>query len=175
MNNIAIWISIFSLIIAGISLSWNIYKELRKPKLKLSLSLAPQYLKIYATNAGPGDITISNLAILKARWFLLKKLFKKDTYEYMQLASTRLLSQSFKEYRSLGTQSPMPVLPKPLGIGEMDVLEIDLDKTDCLKRKDFIRVGIVDSYGRIHWASRKNYKRIKKEFEKGLKNHKEED
>ncbi|MDY0231146.1 MAG: hypothetical protein RBR88_01525 [Candidatus Saccharicenans sp.] len=169
MNNLSIWISLFSLVIAVIALGWHIYKESMKPKLKLSLSLTPQYLKIDATNAGPGKITIKNLAIVKTRWAFFKNLFKKDAYEYIRLTSTASLSQSLREHRLSGPLSSMFVLPKPLDIGELDILEIDLKKHDFLKRKEFISIGIFDSYGRIHWVSKKDYKRIKKEFEKEFK------
>lgn len=102
----AFWISIVSLTIAGISLGWNIYKEFMKPRLKLLLILRPDNLIISATNRGPGKITIRNQAFLKSRWALLKKLLKKDPYEYIKIASSKMRHEVYKIFKVLGVQFP---------------------------------------------------------------------
>jgi hypothetical protein len=174
MNNIAIWISLFSLIVATIALGWNIYKEFMKPKLKVNFffgfnirengTTTPIRLILSTTNFGPGKIIVRDYAILKARWAFFKKLFKKDYYEPLQLTSR---TDEIKKLLHLG--SIFPESQGRLDRGEQEYYYVDYDKNKFLMRKEFIKIGLVDSFDRIHWAPRRDYKRVKKEYEKTFK------
>lgn len=54
-------------------------------------------------------------------------------------------------------------LPKKIEVGEKITLLLPMVK-DALLSVDPTHVGIFDSFGRAHWASRKSLKRVKKEY-----------
>ena len=164
----AFWISIIALAISGASLGWNILKEFMRPKLKLSLSLSPGILQISATNLGPGNITLINQAALKYKWFPLRKIIKKDPYKFISVKSSKIIDKTLRDYKSLGL--PTSSLPGPLVPGEMDVLNLKHEHFNSIKEPTIINIGILNSTGRIHWASKKEFRRVKKEFEKISKN-----
>ena len=68
MNNTSIWISLASLFIAGMALGWNIYRDLRRPRLKVTFGFRKlidiegqeesSFLMLFYTNYGPGTISI---------------------------------------------------------------------------------------------------------------------
>jgi len=37
---------------------------------------------------------------------------------------------------------------------------------DCFLKDKYSRIGIRDSFGRIHWATKKQYRLVKKEYKK---------
>jgi len=166
----AFWISVISLAIAIVSLGWHIYKEFRRPKLKLSLSLSPGTLQISATNLGPGNITLINQAALKYKWSYLRKIIKKDPYKFISVNSSKLIGQTIRDYKSLGWPTSMFSFPRPLVPGEMDVFNLRYERINSIKEPAIINIGILDSTGRIHWASKKEFRRVKKEFKKAIKN-----
>jgi hypothetical protein len=163
MDNIAIWISIFSVLIAAISLGWNIHRDLSKPKLKVNFGLnlifgergveGGPILTLSGTNLGPGKITLNGIS-LKRPWSRIKKLFKKAIYGFLVVY----------DYRSPHSSR----FPCEADVGERKDFILIYDK-DCFLKENFIGVGIGDSFGRIHWAPRNAYKMVKKEFEKQLK------
>ena len=74
MSEIAIGISIISVLIAGLSLGWNIYRDvILKANVKISfaimtlvqvgISARPEYVNITATNFGPGPVNLSMIEI----------------------------------------------------------------------------------------------------------------
>lgn len=162
MNNIAIWISLFSLLIAAIALGWNIYRDISKPKIKVNFGLnlivgergveGGPILKLSGTNLGPGKIILNGI-ILKRPWSRIKKLFKKATYGFL-----------FHDYRS--RESSQFPCEADVGVRKDFIL---IYNKDCFLKENFIGVGIRDSFGRIHWAPRNSYKMAKKEFEKEFK------
>ena len=159
MNNIAIWISIFSLLIAAIALGWNIYRDISKPKLKINFGLnlilgeagveGEPILTLSGTNLGPGKIILNGI-ILKRPWSRIKKLFKKAIYGFL--------------LHDLG--SPMSSqLPCEADVGVRKDFILIYNR-DCFLKENFIGIGIRDSFGCIHWTPRNSYKMVKKEFEK---------
>ncbi len=68
---IAIVISIMSVMIAGLSLGWNIYRDIvLKAKVKVSFGIVmlvsrggsarPEYVNVTATNFGPGSVKLKH-------------------------------------------------------------------------------------------------------------------
>src|SRR5450756_1986834 len=66
----AILISLFSIVIAGVALGWNVYRDvILKPKLRVRFSVANvvtpgvgrdgTFLNITGTNFGPGELVVS--------------------------------------------------------------------------------------------------------------------
>jgi len=172
MKEYSFWISVLSLAIALGLLIWNIYKEFMRPKLKLSLSLSPGALQISATNLGPGNITLINQAALKYKSSYLRKIIKKDPYKFIFVSSLKHIARTIGDYKSLGFPTSMFTLPGSLAVGEADVLNLSHENINSIKEPTIINIGILDSTGRIHWASKKEFRRVKKEF-KNIFNNKE--
>jgi hypothetical protein len=169
MDKMAIWISLFSILIAAISLGWNIYKEIMRPRLVINLSLSPPHLIISVTNLGPHKITLENRVILKYSWAFFNGRLKRNVYEPVDVISNNLIHKSVKDFVISGHPASMLVTPHALDIGEKDIFKIDLKSKSFLEKKGIIKIGLLDSTGKIHWASKKDYKKIKKEYERNLK------
>jgi hypothetical protein len=156
-NNLAILISFLSLLVAALSIGWNIYRDvIMKARLRVNFKIAlishptlPKPLErinITATNFGPGKIKC-NMLQLKETSFL-KKILKKDKHAVLINDYTDPLSSK---------------LPCDLETGESANFFFKLAE-DCVLSKDWTHVGISDSYGRIHWAPKNNIAVAKKSF-----------
>lgn len=159
-GDIALLVSIFSVAIAGIALGWNIYRDLQRPKLKVNFSVnaivgtegitSIDELIISATNLGPGKILADGI-ILKRPWYKLKRVFlRKDISGFL-----------FHDY-----EHPMTAqFPCEMEVGHRKDFFLRYHK-DCFLKDKFSRIGIRDSFGRIHWAPKKRYRLVKKDYEK---------
>ncbi len=156
---IPIAISIFSLMVSGISLGWNIYRDVvLKARLKVKFYIAhlisvgqhqnDTYVLLSATNFGPGEV-ICNLVCMKYRPF-----FVVSKKEYKQ----GMIMHDYKN--PLSAQ-----LPHKLKVAETMQLLFKYDKDIFLKDK-ITHIGICDSFGREHYASRKDVQEAIKTFKK---------
>ena len=154
---IAILISCASILIASLSLGWNIYRDIMlKAKLKVKFGVAlithPTYneplerLIISATNFGPGKITCTMIFIKS--FSLWKKITKKTELALLIHDYTDPLSEN---------------LPCELDIGDGKNFMLKFDK-DCFLSESCTHIGIQDSFGRIHWAPRKHVKEAQKSY-----------
>jgi hypothetical protein len=86
---IALIISIFSATIAGLSLGWNIYRDVvLKAKMKIGCGVRTiiqygnpartEYVIITATNHGPGSVNLSMVQMKDSSWW--RWLFRKEKY-----------------------------------------------------------------------------------------------
>lgn len=151
---IALIISIFSVLVASLSLGWNIFRDvILKAKVDVTFAVVfiihqslpgrPQYLNIKATNFGPGPITISTICVREAplwRRILRKVRFAIVTADYANSMSAKL--------------------PAKIDVGDKIELLLPYDN-DCFLKSPFTDVGVSDYYGRIHWVSRKEFKRAR--------------
>jgi len=142
-------IAILALIVSGISIFWNIYRDiLLKARLKVRVQISkivqpgsPQrntFIDITATNHGPGAITCES--ILARRRSLFRWL--KPNYLFIVPDYTNPLS----------TQ-----LPKKLEVGEKLTLFLPYREKTVLAPRP-THLGIQDSFGRVHWADRDSLK-----------------
>jgi hypothetical protein len=161
IDNTAIWISFVSLAIAALALGWNIHRDLLKPKLKVDFGVnllvgergveGKPLLVISGTNHGPGKLILSGI-ILRRSWDSIKKLLGRAKRGFLFYDYRHPLSSRF---------------PCELDVGERKDFILKYDE-DCFLKEDIQRIGISDSFGHIHWAKKKAYKRAKKEFEKNF-------
>lgn len=151
-SEIAIIISIISVLLAGLSLGWNIYRDVvLKAKIKVSFSIStivqqgdstprPEYVTITATNFGPGAVNLSMIEIKKSSWW--KWLLRKEERAAM-----------IHDY-----ENPLSgQLPHKLEVGEKINLFLPFDES-CFLKEEWSHVGINDYFGRTHWARRKDVK-----------------
>ena len=166
LAQIAIYISLaatvvafISAIIAAISLGWNIHRDTLKPQLKVRFMLhelfdfeegpeGPPFLAVTATNHGPGKIRIETLFAKQSS--LLKKIRRRERLY--------LLKPDFEN-------PSCSRLPYELEVGYF-VLRYH---EECFLNYSVTHVGVIDSFGRHHWAPRKDTKRARGQFLKDKK------
>jgi hypothetical protein len=108
------------------------------------------FLIVSATNMGPGQVTLTGIH-LRPPWACIKKIFKRAKWGYL-----------LADYRN-----PLSAkMPCVVDVGERKNFFLVYNRDCFLKeKKKYERIGILDSFGRIHFASRKDYERAQEEFE----------
>lgn len=152
---LALLISLGSAIIAATSLGWNIYRDvILKARVRVSIAIkkivqanappSPDYIGISATNHGPGSVTLQTIELRDTS--LWKKLRRKQKYAVLTHDYTNPYSGH---------------LPKKLEVGETLHLFLDYDG-QCFLKEQFSHIGLLDSFGRTHWARQKTLKELRK-------------
>ena len=148
---LALTISIFSVLVAALSLGWNIYRDvILKARVEIGFGVRtlmrpnqeqhPQYVMISATNHGPGVVSLSSI-------------FMKDTSFLKWLLRRKQLAFIMHDY-----ENPLSAqLPKKLDVADKADFLFPYDK-DCLLQGQWSHIGLVDSFGRLHWARKKDVK-----------------
>jgi hypothetical protein len=161
---IAIIISIFSALISGLSLGWNIYRDvILKAKVRVHFGIckvalqgitpSPTYISIAATNHGPGPVKLHMVNMKDTS--LLKKIFRNEKFAVVLHDWQNPLSGQ---------------LPHKLEVGEDFRLLFPYD-TDCMLKNGWSHIGISDSFDRVHWASSRNVKAAQDKWKKDFVGH----
>lgn len=158
---IAIIISCCSIVMAAVSLGWNIYRDVvLRARLKVKFGIRklvggtlpePQdKVVLSVVNMGPG--TIKCTMIHWRNTGIYKRLTRKSTQGVLIHDYSNPLSGQ---------------LPCKLEVGENTDFLFPIDD-DCILGIGVTHIGIADSFGRTHWAQRKEVleaiKRYKKKF-----------
>jgi hypothetical protein len=163
------WAFVISILSAAISLAgfiWNVWSKFiyPKPKVDVHLSMVTvihpreprdpdpvRVVRLSATNIGPGDVTLrSALMMFWPRWFSDK------SYGLLNVLPRLPESTDYEaEYGDLGGGPFAGGLPKTIAVGETFAVYLVPDH-ETLARGDYQRVGFDDSFGRMHWASRRD-------------------
>lgn len=156
----SLYISLAALIVSAFSLGWNFYRDvILKPRLKVTAKINKiiqpgrdlgDFIDVSAVNLGPGAITCNG--ILGQKNYLLR-FWKKRKYFYIVEDYTNPLCTR---------------LPKKLEVGE-SLTELFSYKEDAFLSLNPTHVGVRDTFGRVHWASKKSLKEAKKNFFKEFK------
>lgn len=149
------FISILALIISGISIFWNIYRDLiLKGKIKTRVQVSSliqvgqpigTFIDVTGVNYGPGSITCESVFIKNSLWRRWIKGEKK--YGYLFPPTNPFTNK----------------LPKKLEVGEKVTMLFPHEANAFLAQKP-TRVGFKDSFGRLHWATRKNINQAIKSY-----------
>ena len=161
---VALCVSILALIGSSLSLGWNIYRDVvLKPRLKVSFGIksifverekhrlsqaGPPFLELEATNHGPGEVVCS-AAVAKIVSFP-RSLFAEFPYGFIK-------PDWEHPYCSR--------LPCRVTVGDK-VLIMFSYKQECLLAEMPKRIGISDTFGRMHWAPRRELKRAIRQYQK---------
>ena len=159
---VAIAISLFSLVVAATSLGWNIYRDIvLKARVRVSFGIRtivsagsderPEYLILSVTNLGPGTVTLSMMQLQLSN--LWRRILRKCKHAIVLHDYTNPLSGR---------------LPKKLEVGEGIDLLLAYDLT-CHLSEDWSRIGISDTFGRVHWAPRKQMREARESFLEAFK------
>lgn len=152
-------ISIISVAIALFALGWNVYRDvILKPRLKVKFSVgvivhpiqgaSPEKLDVTATNFGPGKISLRGLRLKN------KKFLRTAKYAFLMHAYTDQFSAQF---------------PCDLDVGDMKTFLLHFSER-CFLKDPYTHIGIIDSFGRIQWTSRKQFRKVKKTYDMRFKN-----
>ena len=150
-----------SLVIASVALGWNVYRDvILKAKVRVyfgvfralaagqRLADGHRYLKISATNHGPGPVTIVMIAGHAAP--LWRRLLRRPESFVILNDHTNPLNRR---------------LPHKLEIG--DTLDLFLPYNDrCVLAGTATRIGVTDSFGRVLLAPAKNLAEAREQFRK---------
>ena len=152
---VALVISCLSFVVSGISLGWNIYKEVYlrarvRTSFKLMIVMSESY-RIWrfcfsATNLGPGKVKMETPTAVK--WSIWRKL--RRNLEHI------VIIYDYKH--PLGG-----TLPRALDVGES--MQLTFKPEDCtFLAEDYTHIGITDSFGRTHWCNRKDMEDAVKDY-----------
>ena len=163
-DNLPITISVLAVIISSLSLGWNIFRDvILKSRVKVTIRTSyiydngkryGPYVNIFVTNLGPGSIICEGVYCAKKSLFRflgyhISKLFDKHN-KWMHI---------MHDYENPYSDP----LPKKLDIGERISLLFPVDEKNFISENP-THVGIIDSFGRYHWADRKNLRTTKREY-----------
>lgn len=167
VDNIAVIISLVAVLVSAFSLGWNIYRDvIVKPRLKVDIAFGqtivgyngqpmllskvhmPEdgnhvFIILSGVNLGPGKIKCSAIYV-QSKNGLYKKKYGVTIHDTMHEVSDKL--------------------PLMIDVGESINLVLPIMKGGLLADPDVLKVGIKDSFGRIHWASKKSLKLLKKSY-----------
>lgn len=149
-------LSTLALIISAVSISWNIYRDIiLKAKLRVTVQISTivqrernwgNFISVNAVNHGPGSIICESFWIRKRS--LLRWLLRKSTHAFVVPDYTNPLSSQ---------------IPKELKVGERLTLLFPYKEGMFLANKP-THVGIMDSFGRTHWAVPKSLREATKSY-----------
>jgi len=146
-------ISVIALVISGISIFWNIYRDIiLKAKLRVRTQISEIFgqgvtkntsIDVTGVNHGPGPIICEAVYMKNSPWRRLKG----EKYAFIMNNT----------------------LPKKLDVGESVTVLFPYDKKAFLSLKPCC-IGIKDSFGRLHWATKKSLKQAIEQFFKDFPN-----
>lgn len=155
-GQVALLISFGSLIVAAISLGWNVYRDvIRKPKLAVRLLVGAiiysredhaNRIVVTITNFGPGKTTANMLQLRKSS--LWRRIFRRQRF-----------ADLIHDY----TDSISGRLPAPLEVGDKVNLTFRFGP-DLFLLQDFTQLGISDSFNRVYWCKRSNYHEAQRNY-----------
>lgn len=157
----ALAIAALSFIVSALSLGWNIYRDvILKPRLKVHLSFcyliheslpkSAKKLILTATNFGPRELSCNMICLKTSSWW--RCLLRKTKNGILNEDKNDMFCDP---------------LPKTLNVGEKINL-ILVHNEFCFLKDDYTHIGLIDSFGRIHWAPKKDVTKARKSFRKKL-------
>ncbi|MFH1930698.1 MAG: hypothetical protein ABIN18_03795 [Pseudomonadota bacterium] len=161
MSYPALILSILALTVSAFSLGWNIYRDVvLKPRMKITVKISSivgtgvklgPFIDISAVNLGPGRINLNSVVIKKET--LISKLRHASRHAIV-----------IHDYTNpYGAQ-----MPKELNVGETITLLFPCEEKSFLAHRP-THVGISDTFGKIHWATRKSLRNATNGYLKDFK------
>ena len=157
----ALTISLLSLFVALASFLWNVWSKFiyPKPKVRTTFYIAeriepgepesPKFLSLTAINYGPGPVTLHSAITRNFR----KGFQRKRRYGFLN----PIHNLSIDENQSQGPFSGG--LPKKIDVGETFSAYLPF-KHNALRDGRIADVGFLDTFGRKHWAPRRQVQKV---------------
>lgn len=143
MDKFALTLSFLSIIIAGVALGWNIYRDvILKPQLVVSFTVESVFsdhkesthISLKGVNGGPGKITCNSVTLKQS------SLFRKFTKRINFWA----VLPDFQNPHCTN-------LPVTLNMADEVKLVFPYEK-GCFLNRSFTHIGLNDSFNRVHWC-----------------------
>jgi hypothetical protein len=157
----ALVISLFSFALSLAGFVWNVWSKFIYPKPVLRVHFAMvtimgddssddfDLLCLTATNMGPVEITLKSALVMFARTLIKKK-------RHAILRALPGIPSSRLEYEiAAAAGGTSGGLPKKLAVGEEFSIYLIPDH-ESLAKGDYQAIGFYDSFGREHWAPRRD-------------------
>ena len=156
----AIVISVIALVVSGANLGWSIYKEIGlHGRLRIHFGLKGIHHESFrepltrfvfsVTNLGPGKVKLKMLYLREAP--LWRRVLRRCRYAALM-----------HDYRHpLGGR-----LPYVLDVGEG--IDFTSPIEDSFVEKGYTHIGIIDSFGRMHWCASRDMKEARKALAKEM-------
>jgi hypothetical protein len=156
---------VLALAISLLSLGWNVYRDvILKPRVKVSFGVKSiilpgkgfeTHLMVDATNHGPGDVVCKG-AVIRRRSRILTiflTIFRRFPYNF-------IVPDWENPYCTR--------LPKRVAVGDSVSVIFPYDR-DCFLSEKVNRIGVADSFDRLHWAPRKELTQARRQYLKDFK------
>jgi hypothetical protein len=152
--------SVLAIAISSLTLGWTIYRDaIRKPKFRVDIAVKKivqagrqpdgPYVFVEALNMGPIPNRIG-LTFLRKNWIKRRLLDRRQGSAMV-----------YPDYHHWATTQASTRLE----LGDQANFVFPYDKDSFLK-DDFLRVGVADGFGRIHWSSRRDFRNARKKYQK---------
>jgi hypothetical protein len=159
----ALIISICSVFLSLAALAWNIWSKFIYPKPSLVVTFAVMeildedglhdpFLNLSITNHGPIVATVASSLAQTDEGF-----FRRRRFGLIQPLTSFLMDPKH-------TSGPFTGLPKKLEVGEEFSLKYWYGESSFIGNPRILRVGVRDSFGRLHWCRRSDVKKARKHF-----------
>jgi hypothetical protein len=157
---LTIILSVLAIFISAFNLGWNVYKDaIRRPRFVVSVSIKKiiqrgmpdegPYIIVEALNVGP--IANRSLSVFVRKSWLSRK-FRPGKHnnafvypDYSNRIATKAASK--------------------IEVGDQAIYVVPLDR-DAFLKENFSQIGVSDGFGKIHWASKREMKQTRSQFEK---------
>lgn len=152
--------SVLAIAVSSLTLGWTIYRDaIRKPNFKIDVGVKkivqagqePEgpFISVEALNMGPIPNRIG-LPFVRKNW-IRRRLLNRD----------RGSAMIYPDYHH---RAATPASTR-LEVGDQANFIFPYNR-DCFLKDDFCQIGIADGFGRIHWASRRDFRKIRKKYQK---------
>ena len=151
--------SMLAIAISSLTLGWTIYRDaVRKPKFRIDIAIKKivqaghdhdgPYVFVEALNLGPIPNRIG-LTFLRKNWIKRRILDRKN--------GSAMLYPDYHHWATTKASTRLEV-------GDQANFVFPYNKDSFLKA-DFSQVGVADGFGRIHWASRGDFRKARDKYQ----------
>jgi hypothetical protein len=155
--------STLAIMISSLTLGWTIYRDaIRKPKLRIDVAVKKimqkdqptegPFLFVEALNMGPIPNRIG-LTFVRKNW-IRRRLIDRATGHAM-------IYPDFSHRAATRSSTRLEV-------GDQATFVFPYNKESFL-RNSYIQIGVADGFGRIHWSSRRDFRKAQKRYRKDFK------
>lgn len=174
MNN-ATLLSIIAIAISGLTLIWSIlwslHREFATPKLKVTFHVGAIYIvngqHFFAAEGAivdDGSINITKTSGWKIQIIVTN--YGKESLKMRELYAIRRGIYRVFYPNEMRIDSGLQ-LPINIEYGGDIKIELPFNET-CFLGYKFLKLGVIDNFGKSHWASRKDMKKARKLWKKGF-------
>ena len=166
MNN-ATLLSIIAIGISGVALIWNIvwsiYREFAKPRFKVTFYVGANYI-VNQQQVFAEEGVIADAAVRTSDWEIriIITNYGKDALKMRELYAIRKGIRRIFNSNEIRIDTKLE-LPKEIECGDDLMIKLPFNK-NCFLGYESIKLGVIDNFGKSHWASRKNMKKARKHW-----------